>query len=114
MITSYLPKYLPRELNMVLDYIIDETQSGFMRCRHISNNIRIVLDLIDYPDLYNDEAYILFLDFRKAFDTIEHNFVFQALEKIGFGPYFCSSIKAMYKNANCSIKLHTEPLLGSI
>ncbi len=92
---------------MVVDYIIDETQSGFMRHRHISNNVRPVLDLIDYPDLYSDEAYILFLDSRKAFDTIEHNFIFQALEKLGFGPYFCSSIKTMYKHANCSIKLHS-------
>lgn len=68
-----LAQIFTKRLKMVLDYIIDETQSGFMRCRHISNNIRLVLDLIDYPDLYSDEAYILFLDFRKAFDKIEHN-----------------------------------------
>lgn len=74
---------------------------------HIANNIRLVLDLIGYADRCNDDNLILFLDFCKAFDTIEHNFMFQALEKFGFGPYFCAAIKTMYENANCSIKLHT-------
>lgn len=83
----------------VLDFIIDESQSGFTTYRHIANNIRLVLDLTDYADLCNDDSLILFLDFRKAFDTIEHNFMFQALEKFGFGPYFCAAIKNMYKNA---------------
>lgn len=89
-----------------LDYIIDETQSGFMRNRHISNNIRLVLDLIDYSDLYSDESFILFLDFYKAFDTIEHKFIFHAFEKFGFCSYFSSAIKTMYTNGNCSIRLH--------
>ena len=30
-----------------LDNIVAETQSGFMKGRHISNNIRLVLDLLD-------------------------------------------------------------------
>ncbi len=47
--------------------------SGFMKGRNISNNIRLVLDLLDYSDLVNEEALILFLDFYKAFDTVEHN-----------------------------------------
>lgn len=69
-------------MKSVLDHIIDETQSGFMRHRHIANNIRLVLDLIDYADLCNDNRLILFLDFRKAFDSIEHDFMFQALKKL--------------------------------
>lgn len=52
-------------MTFVLDYIIDETQSGFMRNRHISNNIRLVLDLIDYSD--DDESFILFFRFLQGF-----------------------------------------------
>lgn len=39
-----------RRLKNVLNSIIEETQSGFMPNRHITNNIRLVLDIIDYPD----------------------------------------------------------------
>ncbi len=42
----------------------------------ISNNIRLVLDLLDYSELVRDDSYILFMDFYKAFDSIEHGFIF--------------------------------------
>uniref|UniRef100_A0A3Q3BIJ9 Reverse transcriptase domain-containing protein n=1 Tax=Kryptolebias marmoratus TaxID=37003 RepID=A0A3Q3BIJ9_KRYMA len=95
-----------KRIKSVLENIIDESQSGFMENRHISNNIRLVLDLIDYSHLCPDDSFILFLDFYKAFDTIEHEFIFHALEKFGFGSYFSSAIKTMYTNGNCTIRLN--------
>lgn len=76
-----------KRLKPVLDPIIDESQSGFMNNRHISNNIKLVLDLLDYSDVISDDRWILFLDFYKAFDSVEHQFIFSALEKFGFGPF---------------------------
>ncbi len=60
-----------------LDSIISETQSVFLKGHHISNNIRLVLDLLDYADSVHSNSLILFLDFYKAFDTIEHQFLFK-------------------------------------
>ena len=56
---------LAKIIKEVLDAIIDETQSGFMRNRHISNNIRLVLDLLDYSDLITEDSFILCLFFIK-------------------------------------------------
>uniref|UniRef100_A0A096MC09 Reverse transcriptase domain-containing protein n=1 Tax=Poecilia formosa TaxID=48698 RepID=A0A096MC09_POEFO len=38
---------LAKRLKNALQDIIDESQSGFMKGRHISNNIRLILDIID-------------------------------------------------------------------
>uniref|UniRef100_A0A8C7XSJ8 Reverse transcriptase domain-containing protein n=1 Tax=Oryzias sinensis TaxID=183150 RepID=A0A8C7XSJ8_9TELE len=77
-----------------------------MKDRCISNNLRLVLDLIDYSDLItDDESFILFLDFCKAFDNVEHTFLFYCLEKMGFGDYLCSAVKTLYANGNSSVKL---------
>ncbi len=94
-----------KRLKLVLDTVIDESQSGFMNNRHISNNIRLVLGLLDYSDLISDNSYILFLDFYKAFDSVEHEFIFSALEKFGLGHFFSQAIRTLYANSNCSIKL---------
>ncbi len=51
-----------------LNEIIDETQCGFMKGRHISSNIRLVIYLVQYSNLLNGDPLLLFLDFRKAFD----------------------------------------------
>lgn len=72
-----------KRMKACLDTIIDETQSGFMRGRHIMNIIRLVLDLLDYNELVEHNSFIIFLDFYTAFDSAEHNFIFKSAEKFG-------------------------------
>lgn len=102
-----LAQILANRMKPVLDQVIDESQSGFMQNRHISNNIRLILDIIDYPELVQDDSLILFLDFYKAFDSLEHEFIFTALNKFGFGQSFCNAVRTLYSNSNSSIKLAT-------
>ena len=59
--------------------IISETQSGFLKGRLIHNNIRLVLDLLDYSQWVQERGFILFLDFYKAFDSVEHSFILKNL-----------------------------------
>jgi len=89
-----------------LDEIINECQTGFMAGRHISWNIRLILDLLDYSNLVESEALIVFLDFHKAFDTIEHQFVYRAFKSFGFGERFTSIIEMFHKGINSSINLY--------
>uniref|UniRef100_A0A3P9L5I7 Reverse transcriptase domain-containing protein n=1 Tax=Oryzias latipes TaxID=8090 RepID=A0A3P9L5I7_ORYLA len=96
---------LAKRIKQTLTSIIDESQSGFMSNRHITNNIRLVLDLLDYSELINENSFILFLDFYKAFDCLEHEFIYRSLEKFGFGPFFIKAIKTLYNNSNSTIKL---------
>ncbi len=92
-------------LKKCLDYIIDEYQSGFMKGRHISNNIRLILDLIDYNKFITDNSCISYVDFFKAFDIIDHNFMLETLHFLGFGEYFKKAIQTLYNDCNSYIKL---------
>ncbi len=89
-----------------LDSVISETQSGFLKGRHISNNIRLVLDLLDYADSVHSNSLILFLDFYKAFDTIEHQFLLKSLKLFGFGDAFVDTIAIFYNIINSSVVIH--------
>lgn len=95
-----------KRLQKVLPEIISETQTGFMSNRHISSNIRLVLDLLDYSEHITSNALILFLDFYKAFDSIEHNFLFATLRSFGFGESFVSTVQMLYKNINSCIMMY--------
>ncbi len=75
-----------------LDSIISETQSVFLKGHHLSNNIRLVLDLLDYADSVHSNSLILFLDFYKAIDTIEHQFLLKSLKLFGFGDAYVDTI----------------------
>uniref|UniRef100_A0A3B1J8J0 Reverse transcriptase domain-containing protein n=1 Tax=Astyanax mexicanus TaxID=7994 RepID=A0A3B1J8J0_ASTMX len=96
---------LAARLKRGISAIISETQSGFLKDCSIHNNIRLVLDLLDYSDLFNEGGYMLFLDFYKAFDCVEHPFIMQTLAHFGFGPKFLNIVEMLYNNINSSVSL---------
>jgi len=59
-----------------------------LKGRYIGNNIILIIDLIDYRHLIPDDSFILFIDFYKAFDTVEHSFMFKVIDFFGFGHFF--------------------------
>ena len=73
-------KVLAKRLQKVLPSIISSDQQGFIQNRYIGFNIRQIQDIIDFTDELDLEGTILFLDFRKAFDTVEWNFMFETLK----------------------------------
>ncbi len=83
-------------LRQVLAELVDEFQSAFIKGRSIHNNVRLILDMLDYQSLIETEGIILFIDFFKAFDSTEHTFLIKTLEKFGFGDSFSTVIKMFY------------------
>ena len=45
----------------------------------------------------------LFIDFRKAFDTIERDFINNCLEKFNFGPNIKNWVKILYNNVSSCV-----------
>ncbi len=88
-----------------LSQVVSDTQSGFLNGRSIHNNIRLTLDVLDYNELIEDKGCILFLDFKKAFDTLEHPFMIHTLKAFGFGDCFIKVIECFYKDVNSCVSL---------
>ena len=55
----------------VLSVLINNDQTGFLKGRFIGENIRLIHSLICYAKEHNISGLLLFLDFEKAFDSIE-------------------------------------------
>ncbi len=65
-----------------------------------------MLDLLDYAVNVEDGAIILFLDFFKAFDTVENEFMFKTIALFGFGNNFLK-IKMFYTDISSPVILNT-------
>ncbi len=61
--------------------------------------------MLDYADKIEDDGLILFLDFCKAFHTVEHDFMMDTLKYFGFGDCFREVIEMFYKDINSSVIL---------
>ena len=74
----------------------------FIKGRHINNNTRLVLDMLDYNSLIPCNSLIMSLDFFMAFDSLEHILFFKVLTMFGYGIYFCKIICMFYSdNSGC-------------
>ena len=51
----------------------------------------------------NIPGILLQLDFEKAFDTIEWEFIWKTLEKFNFGPIFIQMVKTCYSDIETGI-----------
>jgi len=65
--------------------LISMDQHIYILNNNICFNTQQIQAIADYADLFEIDGVILFLDFKKAFDTGEHEFMLNTLQKIGFG-----------------------------
>ena len=56
-----------------------KNQTGFIKGRFIGENIRFVLDCIDYCKDHDISGFLLLVDFEKAFDRLEWDFIYSCL-----------------------------------
>ena len=70
---------LAQRLKNILPKLINEDQTGYIKNRFICFNLRQIQDIIDYSNICKIEGAIIFLDFSKAFDSLEWDFMFSTL-----------------------------------
>jgi hypothetical protein len=91
-----LAKTLATRLQSVVGNIIHADQSGYIKGRFIGENIRTIIDTLQFTSTFDVSGYMIFLDFEKAFDSISWQFLFKALEASNFGDRFIKWIKILY------------------
>ena len=81
-----LARIIAMRIEPSLPSLIHSDQTGFIKGRYIGQNIGLLTDLMNFTDVNKIPGILLFIDFEKAFDTLEWIFLHQALEIFNFGP----------------------------
>ena len=103
-------KLITLRLKKVLPSIIHVTQSYAIEKRRIHDNVHMMRDVISFANSTNCPLSILSLDQQKAFDRINHDYLYMVLKIFGFSEYFISCVKLMYKGAQALIKINSKLL----
>ena len=90
-------------IKLRLNKIISTNQTGFVKGRFIGENISHVLSLMDYCDENNIAGLFVSIDFEKAFDLLEWNFVIKCLKSFNFGPNIIKWINTIYCNISSCV-----------
>ena len=89
-------KSIANRLKPSLPNLINYDQTGFIKGRFIGENIRLIDSVICYAKDKNIPGLLLFLDFEKAFDTIEWSFIRKTFQHFGFGSSMLKWLNLFY------------------
>ncbi|KAF1330506.1 putative Pollike protein, partial [Globisporangium splendens] len=108
-----LSKTLTYRLQLFLPKLIHADQKAFVKGRSIHHHIRFLADLQDLVTAQDEEAYAMFLDFEKAYDRVNWDYMFQVLDRMGCGGAFSDWVKLLYTSpqAHLLINGHIQPAI---
>ena len=87
---------IANRLKPILFSIISDTQKWFIKNRFLGKNTRLLFDMMHYLEENDLEGLLLLVDFEKAFDSLEWDFLKNALKSFNFGPSFCKWVDTFY------------------
>ena len=74
-----LARAIAKRIEPKLPKLIHSDQTGFVKGRYIGQNVRRLNDLMEFTESNKVSGLPLFVDFEKAFDTLEWPFIHRTL-----------------------------------
>jgi hypothetical protein len=99
-----ISRALALRLKSVLPDVISSKQTAYVKNRFIGEGARLISDILEVTNTLNIEGYMITIDFEKAFDSLNHTFLIEALKKLQFPNNFIEWIQIfLNKQESCVI-----------
>jgi len=96
-------KLISNRLSKVLNKIIHTSQTAYIPGRNVHDNLRMFEFYRKYCEDNNIDAVLMSMDAKKAFDSVDHSYMFRTLRRYGFSDSFIETIKLLYKDIKADI-----------
>lgn len=103
-----ITKLLTNRLAKVIDPLIDDSQSAYIKGRLIGDNIVTAHEILHHVRTRKQQGILLKLDFERAFDKVHWEFLFEILSARGFGQLFIDWITDILKGSRTCIAFNGE------
>ena len=91
-------KILQKRIADATDQLISNTQFGFRKSRSTAEPLFCVRRLQDLGESGHENIILIFLDWEKAFDKVNHSRLIEALERMKLDKKMIDNIQALYGN----------------
>ena len=102
-ISKILARIIHNRLSSVLDPLLRKEQAGFRPQRSCVNQINTLRIIVEQSVEMQSPLYMVFVDFERAFDSVNRDFIFKALEKYYVPEKIIRLIKEMYKDCTSQV-----------
>jgi hypothetical protein len=102
---------LANRLKNLLPDLVEPQQTGFVHGRHIQDNILAITLLQESARKSQEPLAMMLLDFAKAYDLVDHQYLWDTLAAVGFSTDFTSLVQGLITGS--SAKVHFNGLFTS-
>jgi len=103
-----ITKVLDNRVAVFADKLISKYQNAFIKHRNIMDGILTLHEVLHHTHHKKKTGIVLKLDFEKAYDKINWDFLLECHRNCGFGPTWCGWVEKILHNGTLSIKLNNE------
>ena len=96
-------KIILNRIREPVDAILRPNQAGFRRGRSCGDQIHVIRRLLEGANDKQIPIFITFVDFKKAFDSINREIMFSILRHYGIPEKIVNAIKTIYKNSRSAV-----------
>ncbi|PNY01857.1 cysteine-rich receptor-like protein kinase, partial [Trifolium pratense] len=104
-----LAKVLATRLKKVLGKLISKVQSAFLPNRQILDGVLVVNELLDLAKRRKDKCLFFKVDFERAYDTVNWNFLDYMMVRMGFAEGWRRWIRACVFQSSMSVLVNGSP-----
>ncbi|KAK0155412.1 Transposon TX1 uncharacterized protein [Merluccius polli] len=99
-----LSKLFASRLGMAMEHLIHRDQTYCVSGSSMVDNVHLIRNVLDVSNSLGCNTGLISLDQEKAFDRVEHNFLWRVMERFGFSAGFIAKIKVLYSDVESVLK----------
>ncbi len=80
-------------------------QAGFRHGRCAADNIFILQHVLERAKAQNTKVFCAYVDFKKAYDSVDRGLLWQALQSMGVHGQYLDSLKSMYDSVTMRVRI---------
>ena len=104
-----IAKVLAERIKNVLPYVIDKSQSTFLKGRGILDSALMANEVVEDLRRGGSSGLCLKMDFEKAYDSVRWEFLYDMLQRMGFHYRWILWIRGCMESASVSVLVNGSP-----
>ncbi|KAL3686920.1 hypothetical protein R1sor_013229 [Riccia sorocarpa] len=103
-----LAKIMANRFKQLMPKLVDDLQTGFIKGRSIASNLLSLRLGADWAKISGQECMFLQLDFVKAYDRLDHGFLWQTLAAMGFSDRTIRLVKGLAQGGLATVHVNED------
>ena len=99
---------LSNRLKKVMDQLIHRSQTYCVPGRSIVDNVSLIRDILVVSGSLGLDTGLVSLDQEKAFDRVEHRYLWKVLQRYGLSPGLIAKMKVLYEDIESVLKINGD------